>query len=524
MPRTLSYKKGWFYLDGTTAREISDLAHNIEWAEDDTGQFQYITESFLEANKFKDIADHAALTVLNKAFVKKFSLLDVRALPPFLDAHQREGIEWILSRSRSYLAHAPGAGKTAQAFLAAVLSGTWGQVVIVVPPSFSVNWEREMNKFWSMLGRTDWLSVAVIPGSASMDYSGWASEYLIVPDSMLAKPWVYERLAQIPKRMVIVDEASRFKDPTAQRSIALFGGKLKDGSITKGLIAGAERAVLLDGSPMPNRPMELWGPTYAMCPEAIDFMSQQEFGFKYCGAAQDAYGRWEFKHSRNEAELRVALKKDFMHVVTEASLNHPERQRSLLYMSEDARSPAHKRWEAAHLANVKLEDIGEHTSQGKLAEYRHELGLRKTKWVADYVASRLEDKNESILLFCWHRVVLLDLERRLAAFKPSVIMGGVDEYTREAAFSTFQAGKKKLLILNIAAGGRGHNLQRADRVIFCEWSWCNETNLQCEKRASRKGSDKLSVRVDYIVSPNSMDEIVLQAVFKKEERVKKVIG
>ena len=79
--------------------------------------------------------------------------------------------------------------------------------------------------------------------------------------------------------------------------------------------------------------------------------------------------------------------------------------------------------------------------------------------------------------------------------------------------------------MNIAAGGRGHNLQRADRVVFAEWAWNDETNKQCEKRASRKGRDKdLPVRCNYIVCPNSMDEPILNAVFKKTESVKKVIG
>ena len=65
---------------------------------------------------------------------------------------------------------------------------------------------------------------------------------------------------------------------------------------------------------------------------------------------------------------------------------------------------------------------------------------------------------------------------------------------------------------------------RADRVIFAEFSWTDETNRQAEKRASRKGSDKEFVRCEYIVSPNSMDEVVLQSVFTKQKRVEKVIG
>ena len=75
-----------------------------------------------------------------------------------------------------------------------------------------------------------------------------------------------------------------------------------------------------------------------------------------------------------------------------------------------------------------------------------------------------------------------------------------------------------------ALTARGYNLQRADRCIFAEWSWSNETNLQAEKRASRKGSTKEFVRCEYLVCPGSMDEVQLGSCFTKEKRVKRVIG
>ena len=120
--------------------------------------------------------------------------------------------------------------------------------------------------------------------------------------------------------------------------------------------------------------------------------------------------------------------------------------------------------------------------------------------------------------------MVLGLARALEKYGPGVVMGGTPAREREREFDFFQHGKKKILIMNIAAGGRGHNLQAADRVIFGEFSWTDELNRQCEKRASRKGSDKEFIRAEYIVCPNSMDEVVLSSVFTKERRVRKVIG
>ena len=48
-------------------------------------------------------------------------------------------------------------------------------------------------------------------------------------------------------------------------------------------------------------------------------------------------------------------------------------------------------------------------------------------------------------------------------------------------------------------------------------------NEQAEDRAHRIGQ-KDSVYVQYVVLPESMDELVLNAILKKEESIRKVIG
>ncbi len=490
-------------------------------------KFVFTTESkdteltFGEAVHLQKYADSTAKKIFERMLMKFYPFNS--SLPDYLDTHQREGVKWVLTRSRSYLAHAPGAGKTCEAITASILCEGSGQVLFIVPPTATINWEREI-MLWA------WKcslipTISVVPTTESREDMNWKADYIICPDSMLTKVWVLRNLIKLEKRFVAVDEASRFKESESQRSIALFGGELKDGTYSPGLIQNARHAVLLDGSPMPNRAMELWGPVYAMAPESIEFLSQTEFGFRYCGARINDFGRWEFKHTTNESELKARLRKNFMHVVTEEELNHPERLRSIVFMNQDVRSASHKAWEKKNLDGQDLKNVSEDWSQGDLATLRKELGERKVPWVSDYVAERMQNKNESILLFAWHRDVVLGLEKALEKFNPRVVMGGTKAQDREKAFASFQSGETKLLILNIASGGRIHNLQKADRVIFAEYSWTDENNKQCEKRASRRGRDqKMKVRCEYIVNPNSLDERVLKSVFRKAESIKKVIG
>lgn len=257
-------------------------------------------------------------------------------------------------------------------------------------------------------------------------------------------------------------------------------------------------------------------------------MNQYEFGFKYCGPRLNDYGKWEFNHSSNENELKEKLQEKFMHVIPESALKHPERLRSMLLMTDDPRTPEFKAWEQKFLEASSLSLIttkGDGANQGELATMRKELGLSKVKWTAAYVRERLKTKGESIIVFAWHREVCENLVHALSEYKPALIIGGGNQEERERALNNFQAGKCRVLVMNILVGGRGFNLQRADRIVFCESSWTNETNLQAEKRASRKGRDvSLPVRCDYVVVPGSIDEMILKAVFRKDLTVKKVIG
>lgn len=488
------------------------------------GPHHYRTSSLKAAATYRIYSDEICERVFTRAFNE---IIPSPRIPPleFLDAHQREGVRWVLSRRRSYLAHAPGAGKTAQAIVAAFLIRKPGQSVFIVPPGLTANWEREIFKFTE--GRIAYPTVGVVGTTARQKAVAWRADFLIVPDSMLSKSWVYNRLAKMQIKLLAVDEASRFKDPAASRSLAFYGGKTKYRSYT-GLFQNAHHVVLLDGSPMPNRPMELWAPVFALDPEAIDCMSQRDFGFRYCGAQMNERGAWEFKHSSHEAELKERLRRRFMHVVTEDRLEHPERRRSMLFMNQDVRSAEMRDWERRNLKLLAGSEISEDLSQGEIATHRKDLGISKIAWTVRYILSRLETKkNEKILLFAWHREVCQGLAQAIIKSGGSceIVMGGTPAEDRERAFVRFQTGDLRIIVGNIAAMGRGHNLQRADRVVFAEPSWSDELNRQCEKRASRRGRDKEAfVRCEYIVLPGSLDERVLTSLFAKATRTRRIIG
>lgn len=511
----LTFEQGFFTLH---LDQFEKLPRLELWEQIDPKTYR--TRYVKAARRFRERADDKARKIFEKVFVKFFPEPDVSRLT-FLDPHQLAGVRHVLTRSRSYLAHAPGAGKTAQAICAATLVDLPAPVLFIVPPGLTTNWGREIERFSELAGRP--LSFTIIGRTEDQAEVDWTAEVIVCPDSMLQRNWVLERLVKMRFRLLAVDEASRFKEPTSKRSVALFGGR-SGGFSSPGLIYRARHAVLMDGSPMPNRPMELWGPTFAMAPETIDFMERHDFGLRYCGPIVNDFGQFEFRYSSNERELHEKLTKDFMHVVSESELKHPERLRSILFMSKDLRTKEEAAWEQANLNGIDFGAIDDDIKNEELSAWRRKLGLRKVPWAAEYIESRLKEKNESLLVFAWHREVCEALAERLELYGAKLVIGGTPNEVREKYFRDFQIGTCRIIIGNISAMGRGHNLQNADRIIFVESSWSNETNLQAEKRASRRGSTKDFVRCEYICAPNSIDELVLGSLFRKDKSVKKIIG
>jgi hypothetical protein len=341
---------------------------------------------------------------------------------------------------------------------------------------------------------------------------------------MITNKKIYSYLLKLKPKFIAVDEASRFKEPDSQRSRAFYGGYI-DEIFYPGLFQDCGYVVFMDGSPMPNRPMELWTPTFALDPKAIDCMDANEFGFRYCAPYLDDKGYWQFRGSAREEELKAKLTKNFMHVVSESELSHPERKRSILFINTQVMTSQTKTWEKKHLKQIKFSDLNEAQSVGDIAHHRRRLGEGKAHWVVNYVREKLENTNESILVFCWHREVADFIYAQFQKHKPFLVYGGVANKVREEAFQKFQSGGIRLGIGNILAMGRGHNLHRADRVVFAEYSWSDEVNKQAEKRASRKGRNKeYPVKCEYVVVPDSFDEVMLNSVMTKEKRVGKIIG
>lgn len=455
---------------------------------------RWYTSSLAAAARLRSYAVETAKSLLDRTIIRIEPWQ--KPLPPLADKlmpHQREAVLFALSRNRCYLGLDPGLGKTA---VAAIITAALGTRVIYITPPFLVrNVEDEFNR-WA-------------PGT----------RLEIIRDSMLSELTKW-RFFDRRNMILIVDEAHRFKNGDAKRTKFLLD-----------LINRVEfnRVIFMSGTPMPNRPLELFPVLSSQAPQTIDYMNRFEYGRRYCAGHQTDYG-WDFTGASNVPELAAKVihpSGPFMLRQKKALLNLPPKTEELFIVSDDM-SPT-----LAKLDHTLKETCGdadriiEFIEDGRLnnsaslpvASYRRMLGSAKVKPAAVYIESLLDETDEAVLVFAYHRGVIANLAKALAPHMPYVITGDTPMRLRHEQVKEFQATPhRRLFIGNYQAMGTGFTLTKATRVIFVEFDYVPGNNEQAGDRAHRIGQNS-PVLVQYITYKDSLDKQILEIILRKRRSI-----
>lgn len=492
-----------------------------EWKAIDSVTFK--TSDIKAAARFIRVADSKAKNIINRLMLRDYRVPSGRPLTPtdlkLMPFQELKGVPHILKSNRAYLAHQPGLGKSAQSVAAVNAKG--GRALIIAPSFLRVTWAREITK-WST---KDFPTIQILPAPRANREINWAADYIVCSDALIAQGFVNRNLREQNFKFIFIDEAHRFKTPDAQRTLALFGGR--KGKITyPGLIYEAEHVVALSGTPMLNRPIELWPVLYAMAPELIDFMPYMDFGFRYGGARRDDRGHWIFPGSSNEQELQDRIMGRFIQRITKAQVlkELPEKIREVVVIDKDNRAGDVVALDRDLVRRLRSSGFEKPKALNEYAGVRHANGLAKVTWAADFVRAVLtEDAQEQVILYAHHRDVVAALAKSLSEFRPMVINGGVDIKIRTMIEDQFQNRGRRLIVGNIDSMNLGLTLTKATRVIFAEYAWTPALNEQAEDRAHRIGQND-SVYCQYLVLPNSIDEVILDSIMTKQTRIERVLG
>jgi SWI/SNF-related matrix-associated actin-dependent regulator 1 of chromatin subfamily A len=383
--------------------------------------------------------------------------------------YQVAGVEFCIYNPyiNALVADEPGLGKTIQAIGVMNYMKSF-PVLIICPASLLDNWKHEIEE-WSTVK----VDIQVI--RSGKDKIRRADVYL-VSFNLLTNLAVFKSLCRFTFALLIIDEIHFLKSPASKRTRAILGD-IESPSM-RGIYRKAKYTIGLSGTPLPNRPVEIYVIAKALCPESLlengKYMTYDQFAIKYNGAfyqnGQLVLGTPSKKALR---ELGQRLRSTFMVRRKKKDVLHdlPDKTRQLVYLNKDSREICDLIDRMADFDISELEDVNFESSYVGLSEMRRELGELKVSHAVDYIKNQLESGHEKIIVFAHHKTVIEEIHQALKHYGISRIDGSTDKEKRQGEVTRFQTGKERIFLGSIMASGVGFTLTAASYVVFVEASW-----------------------------------------------------
>ena len=179
--------------------------------------------------------------------------------------YQKAGIAYALQRNSVLIGDEMGLGKTIQAI--GVMNATNPKTVLVVcPASLKINWKNEMTK-WLVADR----DIQIVNGGGEQIPTN--PDVVVINYDVLTKH--QDAINSRTWDLVVMDEAHYIKNGKAKRTKVAVNIK-------------ANRKVVLTGTPITNRPIELQ--PIAAYLDPANFGNFFKFGVRYAGGYQDGLG------------------------------------------------------------------------------------------------------------------------------------------------------------------------------------------------------------------------------------------
>ena len=431
---------------------------------------------------------------------------------------QKEGLDFLLKSSgNALLADEMGLGKTVQTLSYTATEKHTFPLLVVAPLVTLKNWEREIEKFLKKKSRNGRILESESP-SVTTIRTGKSSELPKTDIYIINYELLFKRNADISKlgiRTIVCDEVHNLRSKTTQKYKAVK--KLA-------ALPSILYRIGLSGTPIYNRGSEIWPIIDIIKPGLLG--SFKEFCEYFCYVNEKGKAIvLENKRAslRNELQKHVMLRRKKADVLKE--LKDKVRYKEVIAADTDYYlEELDKIWMKVE---AEQKDDGA-TEFSKSASYRRAIqserqiaGIAKVPHVINFVKNIMEIE-ESVVVFCHHKVIHKLLNQSLQEFVPVSIIGGQSDTTRQDQIDKFQKGESKLMIAGIRAGNVGINLTRAKYVIFAELDWSPAIHRQAEDRLHRIGQ-KNTVFAYYLIGNGTLDDHVANILVDKSYEIDEIM-
>lgn len=405
--------------------------------------------------------------------------------------HQPQAVLHLMNTERAYLGDEMGLGKTISAIVAADQVEA-SRVCVICPASLQRNWYKEIYKI-------------------SLNPNRWSvHSYGKIPDELTEDS------------ILILDEAHYIKNITSQRTQKIarlvtspeqrneLGRKAENPNYKP-----VKRFWLLSGTPLTKSAQDAYVPLALCGKETLSRNGFWRFQWQFCNSYKDKFGT-KFSGVKNEQYLKRVMNRYYFGRRKTEVLDLPEKIKTVHSVAIDKK--------LAQESAVLFEKLEAGTitfdERGNFAKARQAIGLSKVKHGLEFLKEQFQDEDDSLVLFAYHKSVIALLEENLPG--AVTLTGDTPIDKRQTIVDDFQAGKFRILILNIIAGGVGITLTKAQNAIFFEVDVTPANNLQAEDRIHRIGQTG-TCNIYYLCAENSVDERVFKLLEYKTKQINKVM-
>jgi len=380
------------------------------------------------------------------------------------------------------------------------------KVLVIAPLQTALNtWSTELGK-WQHLQR---VSISLILGTAKQREKALKTQADIYVINRENIQWLcdYYKESEWPFDMLVIDELSSFKNPSAKRFKAL-----------RKKIPFVSKVVGLTGTPASNGYLDLWSEIYLLDKgERLGKTISQYRCNYFKPGRRNGYIVYEWMLNKGSKELIDNKLKDLcISMKATDYINMPERIETEVYveMTEKERK-IYDQFARDHvLPDKAIVGTNAATVQGKLLQLASGFVYDENQIahpVHEHKLEALEELKEAsmgrpILVFY---SFVEDCNRVLARFRDARCLSSTN------GVASWNRGEIPILLAHPASAGHGLNLQDGGNiVVWYGLPWSLELYQQANARLYRQGQ-KNTVYIYHILTKNTHDIDVLNALKRK---------
>lgn len=466
-----------------------------------------------------------------------------------LFAHQRPGAVFLYVAHGALLADDMGTGKTATT-IAALEAANAYPALVVTPNSVKRAWRREYARM------APHRVVSIIEGGATKrrkQLQEPADVYVINWEAMRLHtrlaPYgsislkdsekVSKELNALQLKAVIADEAHKAKSPRTAQTRALWA---------VGRQPTVEYRIALTGTPIADAPDDLWSIMHFVAPE--EFPRKTAYIERYTMKSFNRFGGLEILglDPRNRDEFFRIFDPRFRRMPKDQVLKNmpPKVPQVRMIDLPPKHRKAYNEFKDKMLTEMENGDLIYATSpltQGlRLMQFasatcalepqendRDKIILSEPSPKVDELMDILEElpEDEPIVVCAVSRQLIDLCAARLDRAKISYgrITGSDTTAERDQYIEEFQAGRLRVMLMTIQAGGVGISLTRSRILVRLQRSWSNLDNKQVEDRVHRIGSEghENVLIIDVIARDTVEDEKQIDRLDDKARMLEEIV-